>query len=100
MRLVVVLIPMKFRVFGEVLEFGSASRVSKNWDFPESDTLATQLKELCGELAITFVDSTDSLKLQAKNGKLVYPPFDVHLSSLGHKVVADLVVDALRAEIP
>lgn len=98
-QLVVVLIPSKFRVYGPYTKFSSAvaAQVAALPGFPKEVGLAPILRAFCGTNGISFIDTTPALKEKAAAGKLVYLPFDTHLSALGHQVVADLLVSHLLA---
>lgn len=85
--LIVVFLPMKFRVFSDAIE--SNAKLS-----PDA-SLAIHLSEVCRRENVPFVDLTPSLKRRADAGDLVYPPMDVHLSSLGHEIAASLIADAI-----
>ncbi|MFO1514223.1 MAG: hypothetical protein U1F83_15140 [Verrucomicrobiota bacterium] len=65
---------------------------------PEGDSLGVVLKEFCEAHNMAFVDATAPLQEQAKAGKLVYLPFDTHLSPVGHQIVANLIATRLAAD--
>ena len=102
--LVVTLIPMKLRVMGHYVEFSPRMQtmLPLNWDIPEEETFGHALASLCEELDVRFVDTTAALKSRTAGGELVYPPFESHLSKIGHEIVAreleqavlELLVDA------
>lgn len=88
--LVVTLIPMKLRVMGHYVDFSLRMQtlLSLNWDIPEEETFGHALASLCEELEVPFMDMTAALKSGAAQGELVYPPFETHLSEIGHEIVA------------
>lgn len=107
-RLIVMLIPRKLRVMAPATEFheielpGSGGpriingKLPAGWDQPPDARLAARLKSLCEQLEVTFVDTTDQLTELAMGGVLVYQSMDTHLSPVGHKIVADLLVEQLQ----
>jgi hypothetical protein len=103
-RLVVFLVPMKLRAMARRMEFDEPSiRLltsrgldGPDWDVPEENTLAFQLKQRCAELGIPFADATPRLRERAADGGLVYLAYDTHLSPDGHHVVAELITEAVR----
>lgn len=95
--LVVTLIPMKLRVMGHYVEFSSRMQtlLPLDWDIPEEETFGHALAALCEDLGVRFVDTTVALKSRTADGVLVYPPFESHLSKVGHEVVAQEVGQAV-----
>lgn len=95
--LVVTLIPMKLRVMGHYVDFSPRMQtlLPLSWDIPEEETFGYALALLCEELGIRFVDATAALKSRAAGGELVYPPFESHLSKIGHEVVAQEIERAV-----
>ena len=98
--LVLLLVPKKMRVLGHSVEFDATARrnMAPKWDLPKEETLAWYLDRLCRELDVPFVDATPRLKKRATDGRLVYLPFDSHLSADGHSIVAESIVEVLRKE--
>lgn len=95
-RLLVLLIPTKARVltpYTKLTDFAAAT-----FSRPEGDSLGVVLKEFCDSHQIAFADATAPLQEQAKAGRLVYLPYDTHLSPAGHQVVAELVAAKLAAQ--
>ena len=99
-KLVLLMVPKKMRVLGHSVEFDAMARrnLAPQWDLPKEETLAWHLDRLCRELDVPFVDATPLLKKRAAAGQLVYLAFDSHLSSDGHWVVAETIVEVLRRE--
>lgn len=107
-QLVVVLVPMKLRVMADYIKFDEMSleidgrtyklegHLPEGWDLAPDATLASYLAGLCERLGIGFVDSTDKLKMHAARGEAVFFPKDTHLSASGHRIVSDLIIDALN----
>lgn len=94
-QLLVLLLPMKSRVLGPYTKL--AEPATGAFSRAESDSLGAVLKEFCGAHHIPFADATHALQGQAKAGRLVYQPFDTHLSPLGHQVVAELIATRLSS---
>ncbi len=103
LELIVLLIPKKMRVMGPYVKFSQLTmrQLPEDWDLAPEETLAWHLKQLCGDLTdpVPFIDATPRLKERAAAGELVYLPFDSHLSSRGHAVVAELIIEALRGKL-
>jgi hypothetical protein len=99
-RLVVVLIPMKIRVMGDYVTFvpETLRRMRAEWDIPDDKTFSRSLQAVCDSLQISFVDATPHLRHLTENGKMVFPPFDTHLSPLGNKAIADLIVPIIAGD--
>lgn len=106
-RLLVVMVPMKFRAMAPSWEFDGAIVAALQdygltgpvWDVSEEKTAGAWLAEQFKALGIPFVDATPSLRQAAESGVMVYPPNDSHLSTEGHEVISDLIarnVDGLR----
>lgn len=59
------------------------------------------LRELMSAEGLTFVDATDALRTEARNGAVLYGEVDSHFSPTGHRVTAaflePIVVTTLRA---
>ncbi len=96
--LLLVLIPMKARGMGPSVELDAElqKKLGSSWDLLESQTLAAQLKTLCQELEVTFLDTTPALRSAAAAGEVVYLPFDTHLAPAGHQVVSAALVEAIQ----
>ena len=95
--LMVTLIPMKLRVMGHYVELSPRMQtlLPLDWDIPEEETLGHALASLCEDLDVPFVDTTAALKSRTADGELVYPPFESHLSKIGHEIVAEEIQRAL-----
>jgi hypothetical protein len=95
-ELIVLLIPMKMHVMGSYIDF---SKDTRQFDtaLPAHLTLATSLKHLCQELDVSFIDSTSALQQIAAEGHLAYFPYETHMSSHGHAVVADMLAELLQS---
>ena len=102
MRVVVLLVPDKFRVVGPSTELnartlGELDARGSTDVVGDGDGLAAALRRLCAAQHVIFVDATAALREKTRAGELVYLPLDTHLSAAGHAVLADLVTAALRA---
>ena len=60
-------------------------------------TLGGALKSFCASLGVPFVDATGRFTELTQRGKLIYLPYDTHLSPLGHQVLADVVAERIAA---
>ena len=83
---------------GEYTEFDewSKERLPAYLRVPKRLAMATQLKSICDQLDVRFVDTTSELRTCAATGELVYDPRDIHFSPRGHKVVSRLLVEEIR----
>jgi hypothetical protein len=107
-ELVVLLVPRKLRVMAPFTDFHEISlptdrrgvtikhHLPDGWDLQPEARLSTQLKNLCNQMKVAFVDSTTRLKEHASTGALVYQSMDTHLSPVGHEIVAELLVETLE----
>ena len=96
-QLLLVHIPDKFRVLGPRTRFAPeiAAASAQLAGVPPENAMGAVLQEFCAAQQIRFVDATDALQAQSNAGRLVYQTFDTHLSPAGHRVMADLISDAL-----
>ena len=95
-RLLVLLIPTKSRVMAPHSKLTPLAQAA--FDRPESEPLGVVLKEFCDAHRIPFVDATGALRAEAGRGRLVYLPYDTHLSPQGHVIVADLISRSLSSQ--
>lgn len=97
-QLIVLLIPMKIRVYGPHVVFDDSFAEARQgaWNIPETETLGFHLAALCAELDVPFINAAPILQAAAGRGELVYLPADTHLSSAGHRLVAEQIVTAVR----
>ena len=95
--LIVVYIPMKYRAFSGLVSLDGSfgETVPMEWDVPPEETLGALVHQLCRELDVPLVDTTQALRVRAAAGELVFLPYDTHLSPRGHAVVADLIAEAI-----
>jgi hypothetical protein len=83
-QLLVVLVPIKYRVYGGLVQPAPNSQIT-DWvsnDFPD------RLMSSCARMGIPFVDLTDALRRSASGDTLVYYLDDAHWTSAGHHVAA------------
>jgi hypothetical protein len=92
-RLLVVFIPTKFRVYGDYCRFppGSPCLSWRPWQLPEA------LADFCRREGIDLLDLTDPMRQAAAAGRLLYAAEDSHWSAEGHRFVAGLLADDWRA---
>jgi SGNH hydrolase-like domain, acetyltransferase AlgX len=86
-RLLVVFIPTKFRVYGGYCRFppGSPCLSWRPWRLRE------HLAAFCRENGIDLLDLTDPMRQAAAAGRLLYAAEDSHWSAEGHRFVAELL---------
>ena len=94
-RLLVLFIPTKSRVMAPHSKLTPLAQAA--FDRVEGDSLGTVLKQYCASHDIQFIDPTERLLEEAKAGRLVYLPYDTHLSPKGHQVIADLISSNLSS---
>ena len=105
-RLLVCLVPMKFRAMAPVTDFEHTSRSflearglqPPDWDVPKAAILAEPLSRFCAGKGIEFLDLTPALREAAQAGTLVYQPFDTHLTAAGHRIVAEAIAGRLSED--
>jgi SGNH hydrolase-like domain, acetyltransferase AlgX len=92
-RLLVVYVPLKFRVYRDLLRLSDESDL-KRWrvnDFPD------RFGRWCRSAGIDYVDLTPALRREAADGSLVYFPDDEHWTDEGHRVAAEEIARAIKA---
>lgn len=94
-RLVVVYIPTKFRVYGDLARFAADSPCA-GWT--PSD-LPGRLRALVAGIspAIGFLDLTGPFRAEARRGPLLYYPDDTHWSPEGQTLAGRVLADDLAA---
>ena len=104
-RLLVVVIPTKFRVLAPTLQFDGpiAEKLNRayglsapDWSVPPESTLTSCLTRRLRPRRITCIDATPVLRASAKAGVRLYPPNDTHLSTQGHQVLSDVIVEHIE----
>ncbi len=97
-RLVLVVVPEKFRVHHGLLEFPERSDCA-HW---VPDDLPARLEALGREVSpeIGFLDLTPALAAEAARGEIVYFPDDTHWTDAGHRVAARAIDGYLRERMP
>ena len=91
-KLIVAFVPMKFRVYHELMQFDADSRFGK-WklnDFP------SEFSDWCGKVSIDFLSLIPDLQSSARKGILVYFLDDAHWTPAGNRVVAESVAAHIR----
>jgi hypothetical protein len=99
-RLLVLLIPEKLRVMGHYVKFSeeTQARLGPHWDLADDESIAHYLTVLCERWDVDFLDMTAPLKQLAAEGEMVYLPYETHLSSSGHRAVAEQIVKLLKTD--
>jgi SGNH hydrolase-like domain, acetyltransferase AlgX len=88
-RLVLVYIPMKFRVYGELCKFPPASPCV-DW---HPWNLVDYFRQFCDDESISWVDLTPLMHSAAMRGEVLYVPEDSHWNAEGHAFVADRILE-------
>jgi hypothetical protein len=96
-RLLVVMIPTKYRVLGPRTRMLNAALTwtPVTGENEGTDTLEGRLRSWCDSIGVPFIDATTRFRSRSTAGELVYLPYDTHLSPAGHRVLADLLVENL-----
>ena len=96
-RLLVVLVPLKLRVLGPLVDLPQKTRseLFGQWNAPEGDTWSNYLAVFCQGRNLEFLDLTSAFSQAAADGELPFLPYDTHLSPEGHKIAAREIVEAL-----
>ena len=92
-RFLLINVPQKFRVYSGLLTLKPDSPVL-GWRL---NNLPDILAQWSRERDMEFLDMTPVLRAAAEKGESVYLPDDNHWSPAGHRLVADAIVDRLRA---
>jgi hypothetical protein len=95
-HLVVILMPIKYKEMGPYMQMpkGSPDYFAECAGLKQE--FSTVLLPFCISLNVPFIDATTALKERTAAGDLVFQPFDTHLNSLGHEIVAGLVADFVK----
>jgi hypothetical protein len=85
MHLLLVYVPIKFRVCADFVELapGSPLRHAASW------VLHERFAEFCRTARLACVDLTDPLREAVRSGGTLYAPADTHWSAEGHRFVAE-----------
>ena len=85
---VLLFVPMKFRVYGEFCSFAPESPYQQwePWDLP------TRFAAFCADGGIECVDLSEPMRQAAATGRLLYAPEDSHWNAEGHAFVAEQVL--------
>jgi hypothetical protein len=100
-RLVLVFIPSMVQVMEPWLTFDDVAQRKRY--LPSSTVKAqgdfsSQLQQLCQQLGCPYLDAFPALRSQAaRDNKRIYIPNDEHLDVMGHQVIAQLLLEWLRA---
>ena len=99
-RLLVVLVPLKLRVLGPLVDLPQKTRseLFGQWNAPEGDTWSNYLAVFCQGRNLEFLDLTSAFSQAAADGELPFLPYDTHLSPEGHKIAAREIVEALARQ--
>jgi hypothetical protein len=93
-RLVVVFIPTKWRVYRDFCAFETDAACLR-WGL---DDLPGVVEEVVARVSgeVTFLDLTPRFRAQAAGGSLLYLPDDTHWSAEGHRVAARAVAEVVE----
>jgi hypothetical protein len=103
-RLVLVVIPSMVRVMEPWLAFDDAAQrerylpgntVNAQHDF------SNRLQQWCQQLGCPYLDALPALRSQAaRDNRRIYIPNDEHLDVMGHQIIAQLLLEWLRVNLP
>jgi hypothetical protein len=101
-QMLVVFIPIKFRVYGPFVRLITPDQEYLGplpADLQQPTDFGSELAAFCREIGCPFLDTWPALLAAAESGKKTYSlRYDTHLEADGHRVVADLVCDALSGK--
>ncbi len=88
-EVVIVFVPMKFRIYGSGCDTGPESLCAgwTPWALDEEFAAA------CDASGLTCLDLTGPMREAASRGELLYAPEDSHWNEAGHAFVAELLHD-------
>lgn len=83
-KLLLVYVPIKYRVFREFIKLpqGSPMATWGVWPLPQ------RFRDFCATVSIPCLDLTNRLQQAVREGGMPYPPMDTHWSPEGHTLVA------------
>lgn len=90
-RLVIMIVPSKEQVYWT--QFQQVASVPPGYDI---DQIVRPVREFCLQEALDCIDLTEPFREQARLGRQLYFPVDIHWNVDGHKLVADVVDDYLH----
>lgn len=98
-ELLVVFVPIKFRVYGPFLRLITPEQEYLGplpEDLTRPEDFSSQLARFCEEIGCKYLDTYPALLAAAERGQTVYSlRYDTHFDLAGHRVVADLITQAL-----
>ena len=99
-RLIVIMIPDKINVLGDVVDLKPSSRelYESAYKLKPEEKLSAHLRLLSMNLRFEFIDMTEKLKRGAQRGEIVYLPMDTHLAPAGHEIVASEVARKIESK--
>jgi len=91
--LVVVFVPIKFRVYRDAVRFPPESPCAawQPWD------LESELERSCARAGVEFISLTDPMRRAAERGELLYLPADSHWNAAGAAFAAERVAEYWRS---
>ena len=103
-RLVVVVVPIKFRVYGPFVRVETEHGEMQGplpQDLTRPGGFTEQVRDFCDSLGCDFVDPYPALLKAARRGQSPYSlRYDTHLDIPGHRIVAERITHTLRIPDP
>jgi hypothetical protein len=92
MHLLLVYVPIKFRVYQPLVTFPERSRLRewRVWPLPD------RFRDFCLRSDLACLDLTETFRQSAREGHTPYAVTDTHWGPDGHRIAATAVVDELR----
>ena len=92
-QLVIIIVPSKEQVYWD--QFQQVASLPPNHNI---DQLIEPVRQFCASEQLHCLDLTPAFRAEAKMGKQLYFPIDIHWNTQGHTLVAQVVGDYLRQE--
>ena len=92
-RLLVIYVPIKFRVYRDMVELSSEPELRRwaLWPLPE------RFAEFCRDSGLTCMDLTQLLRDAAQTGRMPHAAADSHWSPEGHEIIAERLAAILTS---
>jgi hypothetical protein len=91
--LVIIIVPSKEQVYWD--QFEQLATFPPNFDV---DQMIEPVRDFCSLNKVYCLDLTEAFRVEARRGRQLYFPIDIHWNAQGHAVAASVVREYLRRE--